>query len=346
VTGFRLGSRLHLRNREDRALADLIRGENAALGTGPANERALFARAERHGLAGVLLDMHRASGRELPADLSEELALREVARECDHAAHLAMLRRIDEILADRGIRAVALKGALLAERLYDRPAARPTTDVDVLVAHDDLDAAAEALRVLGYEPSRAPSEARFRAEGHHIHLVRPDAPCIELHFHAFRGFGSVLRSEPLVERSVEVPALAFRSLRALSPADELVYLAVHAASHRFMRLGWLYDLWLLRKKVNDDVVACAFERAREARMARPFAFALELQAELFGSTVDLPQDALRVRRRLLGAITEEPSWPIARSATRFAYSMALCEDWEAMVAYARSAIRSRLSKQA
>jgi hypothetical protein len=303
---------------------------------------ALFARAERHGLAGVLFDAYVAEEVPLPAGLERELATRAAARACDHAAHLDMLRRIDGALDRAGLAGVALKGALLAERLYERPAARPTTDIDLLVAERDLDEAASALAAIEYTPSNDPSEAHFRNAGHHLHLLHPRAPCIELHFHAYRGFGGVLRSEPLLVRSVSISG--YRRVRALAPEDELLYLATHAAGHRFMRLGWLYDLLLLVRRLDDTACATAFARARASGMTRPLALALGLLEELFGWRVSSARDAgdaLALRRRLLGTITEEPRWPLARSATRFAYTLALCEDWTAARSYARDAFAYR-----
>ncbi|MBX3252467.1 MAG: nucleotidyltransferase family protein, partial [Myxococcales bacterium] len=239
-----------LRSAEDRTLVDALRAGSPPARLAEVDLGALFGRAERHGLAGVLHDRCNDAGVVLPVDLERSIAVRGAARACDHAAHLDMLHRMDAALGTAGLRAVALKGALLAERLYPRPSARPTTDIDLLVCEQDLELAARALESLGYTPSTAASEEHFRRAGHHLHLLHPAAPCIELHFHAYRGFGRILRSEPLVGRSRAVPG--FASVRVLAPEDELLYLAVHAAGHRFMRLVWLYDLLLLLQQLDDD----------------------------------------------------------------------------------------------
>jgi hypothetical protein len=310
----------------------------------------LFADAERHGLDGVLFEACRAAGVPLPAALERTLALRAAARACDHAAHLAMLERIDGVLAAAGRRGVVLKGALLGARLYATPSSRPTSDIDLLVEEADVDDVAAALSAVGYASSRDPSEEHFRRRGHHLHLLHPEAPCLELHFHAYRGFGGVLRSEPLLARSVRAApspsrAPAFSALRVLEPADELFYLAVHAAGHRFVRLGWLYDLLLLARRLSPSDFAVAAERARDVRMSRPFALALE-RLRALGHAAPPTDDALGLRRRLLAAVTDEPASPLARSATRFAYTMALCQDVAAARSYARDAIQFRLEQRA
>jgi hypothetical protein len=341
---------LRFTSEADRTLLDAVRHPVDGVDAFPGlDARRLFDHAERHGLAGVLLDRCRARSVSLAPELERDLALRDAARECDHAAHLEMLRRIDTALS--GLPGVVLKGALLAERLYERPSTRPTTDIDLLVRETDLDKAADALRAVGYRRSEAESETHFRNEGHHLHLLREGAPCVELHFHAFRGFGGTLRSEPLIERSISVPTSvsdgrgAFSELRVLSAEDELVYLATHAAGHRFMRFGWLYDLSLLVTRFFDDArLDRAVARASAAAVTRPFALAMELVNQLFATPTPDLSTALQHRRLLLDAITEEPQNGLARSATRFAYSVALCEDFPAIVRYARGAIRYRANQ--
>lgn len=319
-----------------------MRGEPLEARLADVDLGALFMRAERHGLAGVLHDRCRRAGVVLPPDLERSTVARIAARACDHAAHVDMLRRIDAALGAHQLRGVALKGALLAERLYSDPSARPTTDIDLLVEERDLDRAARALCAIGYTPSQDPSETHFRAAGHHLHLLHPAAPCIELHFHAYRGFGRILRSEPLLGRSVVTSG--FTSVRVLEPEDELLYLAVHAAGHRFMRLGWLYDLLLLVRRLDGRSQTIARTRAMETGMSRPFALALELVEALFGVRASTDRQALAYRRRLLSTLTEEPSGSLARSATRFAYTIALCDDAQAARSYTHDALEYRFGR--
>ncbi len=308
----------------------------------------IFAHAERHGIAECLREALAARGANLPPSLAEDLGTRGAARSLDHEAHLALLRKIDDVLSGARLSAVALKGPLLAERLYPTPWARATSDVDLLVAERDLEAAIAALARVGYEASRAPEEARFRREHHHLHLHHPHALPLELHFHAYRGFGRTLRSEPLLARASAFPAL--RAIRVLAPDDELVYLAVHAAAHRFVRLGWLFDLDLLLQKLDDEGKQRALGRARALGFAPTVTMALRLVAELFGSAHGLvhgePADdgstSLRIRlaRRLVG----EPEGATARSATRFVYTTLLCDSWTSAGRYAAAAVARRLDR--
>lgn len=321
----------------DRVLVDALRGERDVP---DAAAPELFARAEAHGLGDVLFDDWSDVIARVDRSLHDSLALRRRAREMEHDAHLAMLARIDEALGRASLRAVALKGPLLAQRIYSRPAARGATDIDLLVREVDLEAVVAATTALGYSPEGGPHAAFFRREHHHITLVHPHALPLELHFHAIRAFGGVIRSEPLIERSV--PHGQLEAVRVLGPEDELVYLTLHAAWHRFGRIAWLHDLALLVAKMTDDQLAEAARRARELGFGRVLAFAATLLAD--AST--LPRERLALLGRLSDArvmlvagVTNEPAGSLLRSATRFVYAASLCDSLPHAARYAGRASR-------
>jgi hypothetical protein len=302
----------------------------------------LFAEAERHGLSGVLRGAFLGRGVEIPADLAEALELRETARGADHQGHLAILERIDAAFAAEGVAAVGLKGPLFAERFYDTPSSRATTDIDLLVDPAELDRASAALGSIGYRAEGGPDEERFRREHHHLHFRHPEAPFLELHFHGYRGFGRVLPSPPLLARRQPSPLAGARTPTDRAPEDELVFLSVHAAVHRFVRLGWLYDILLLVRTMGPAQLEVSAARARDWGYARVTAFAVMLLVELF----DLPRGVLEplaevgaVRGRVARLLLGEPRSGALRSATRFAYTAALCDEGGAAVRYAVGASR-------
>ena len=300
-----------------------------------AGARAMFARAERHGVAGVIWDAWKASDVRAAPDLAAKLDALALAREMDHGAHLAMLAKIDAALATP---AVALKGALFAARYYSHPSARGTTDIDLLVAETDVDRAVESLKAIGYDVIDSDAKVAWsRREHHHLHLVRENAPDLELHFHAYRGFGTTLRTEALAERSVAVDGL--RAIRVASPEDELVYLAVHAASHRFGRLAWLHDLRLVVAAMSPAALERAARHARDWGVARSLALAGELLVDVLGVAPERvrPLGSLAGgRRALIRAIVAEPRTRAMRIATRFAYTTMLADSTQASLRYAKS----------
>ncbi len=264
----------------------------------------LLAGASREGVDGVLL-WHALRGElELPPHLREaaerELAVRRLSQQPVHAC-------LDDALAaleTSGVRALALKGPALAERLYPEPSLRRSADVDLLVASADLDPALAALEAAGFRVSESVPPASERASPRcrrgSVELLRPNSPALELHFRLFVGFGALLRAEDFLERSIPHTTSRGRATRVLAPDDELLYLAVHAAGHGFERLIWLYDMKLLvRRGVDPGVVA---KRAREAGLARAYAFSVETLARRLDCNVPGTPSFRSVRSSLARAI--------------------------------------------
>lgn len=294
----------------------------------------MFARAELHGVAGVIWDAWRRERVAIDADLALRLEAGEIAREMDYEAHLAMLHRIDAVLE---VPAVALKGPLFARRYYARPSARGTSDIDLLVSEEDLPVAVRSLGKAGYHVVDSIEEvARSRREHHHLHLARAASPELELHFHAYRGFGVTLRAHALTERS-EL-ASGFETIRVPDARDELAYLAVHAAAHRFGRLAWLHDLRLVVERMTSADLEVAAARAREWGVARALALAGELLVDVLGVS---PERARRLgtlpraRSALVHAIVAEPRARLFGAATRFVYTVMLGDTMAASLRYAR-----------
>lgn len=302
--------------------------------SGDIDPRALFECAELHGVTGVVLDAWRASQRSIPPELARKLELQTVARELDHAAHLELLRAIDRAFTESGLVGVVLKGPLFAERYYARPSARATSDVDLLVDPKDLDRASEVLTRIGYVAAEGLEEDRFRREHHHLHFSRGDALPLELHFHGYTGFGEILASPPLMAR--RQAASGFHALFVLAPEDELVFLAVHAAMHRFVRLGWLYDLALLTRTMTDHQLRDAAERAAAAGYSKVLAFTAKLMVQRMGAPLrllDLLAGARSKAARVAQFTVDEPKSAIGRSATRMMYTVALCDKKTAAARY-------------
>lgn len=91
--------------------------------------------------------------------------------------------RIASMLADAGIRSTALKGPLLGEALYGDPGRRLSGDIDLLVAPEQLFAAVEVVRTLGYgAPTDYVQDCGLPLL--HFSLVhdRDELPSVEIHW--------------------------------------------------------------------------------------------------------------------------------------------------------------------
>jgi hypothetical protein len=314
--------------RANREVAEVVHAFPGVPPAARADPDRIFARAEAHGVAGILWDAWNAAGLPLSEPLASALAAREVARSIEHDAHVAMLARIDAELARCGMDAVALKGPLFARRYYPRPSARGSTDIDLLVMEPQIEGAARALAAVGYVGVDTPEEERFRLEHHHLHFHHAHAPVLELHFHAYRGFGVTLASDTLLVQSER--ASGFARMRVPSPAAELVYLAVHAASHRFGRLGWLLDMKLICERLTREEIELAAAHARAWGVARVVALAARLLVDVAGVASELvrPLGVLGpTRARLVRSVLVEPEARVRRAATRLVYTTALADSW-------------------
>jgi Uncharacterised nucleotidyltransferase len=145
--------------------------------------------------------------------------------------------RVTAALAEAGIRCAALKGPLLAEATYGDPGRRLSSDIDLLVASDDLQAAVEVVRGLGYE---APSDHVERSGLPQLHFVltheQDRLPPIELHWRV-HWYEQSFAGERLLP-----PALNPLGDWRPAPADELVALLLFYARDGFIDLRLASDL--------------------------------------------------------------------------------------------------------
>lgn len=232
----------------------------------------VWAAALDHGVAGVLYRKLSSSERAPLEQASEQLERVERVLARDRLWFRQISRELDEVVRafeQREVRAVVLKGVPLAERLYEEPALRPTADIDLLVDPTDAERAAACLEGLGYR--RRQLRIGEIESSHAIQFSHPELATVELHRKASSRPGTELPSAALVERARLCPRSNGAAAWILAPEDELLYLAVHAARHRFLRLGWLYDIKLLVDRTPDLDRRQVILRAHEGGLARAVA---------------------------------------------------------------------------
>jgi hypothetical protein len=146
-------------------------------------------------------------------------------------------QRVAAMLAEAGIRSAPLKGPLLGEALYGDPGRRLSSDIDLLVAPEQLRDAVVVVRALGYaEPTDY-----VRADGLPLlHFVllreREELPPVELHWRVHWYERSFAR-----ERLLPPAAEGSREWRA-ARADELAALLLFYARDGFVDLRIAADL--------------------------------------------------------------------------------------------------------
>ncbi len=226
-------------------------------------------------------------------------------------------------LQQAGIAAVPLKGPLLAARIYPRPLVRRSTDVDVLVAPAQLDAALAVLAQLDYRLADSAETAHHLRHHHHVILHRSASPPLELHWAALHALGTHIETADLLQDG------------AVEPHAELVYLAAHAASHDFERPLWLIDLAAFARAhpqlqpARLDAIAQRWHLARAWRQAQQQLVALLGPAALPWPVPALDwQDALVARGQ--DAYMRLPRKTARRFAVHVACLVGRCDNpWRA-----------------
>jgi hypothetical protein len=155
-----------------------------------------------------------------------------------HGAFLQLISlRAIAMLADAGIRSVALKGPLLGEAIYGDPGRRPSSDIDLLVSPEQLQTAIGVMRGLGYG---APTDHVYDGGLPLLHFAlvheRGELPPVELHWRVHWYEGS-FASERLLPTAVD-PLGSWRP----APADELAALLLFYARDGFVGLRLACDL--------------------------------------------------------------------------------------------------------
>ena len=150
-----------------------------------------------------------------------------------------------------GVEAIPVKGLVLTEMLYGNLALRPAGDIDVLVRPEDLPAARDALRGLGYAQEAVPAYEERHHPFHDPPYYR-EGPfrqtAIELHHGLAAPRQFRMDAASLWERSVTTELFG-RPIRVLGPEDTLLHLAIHRARAP-LRLRWIVDIAELTASVG------------------------------------------------------------------------------------------------
>jgi hypothetical protein len=215
-----------------------------------------------------------------------------------HGAFLQLVSlRAIAMLADAGVRSVALKGPLLGEAIYGDPGRRPSSDIDLLVSPEQLQTAVRVVRGLGYD---APTDHVYDGGLPLLHFVlvheRRELPPVELHWRVHWYEGSFARDR-LLPPAVD-PLGAWRP----SPADELAALLLFYARDGFVGLRLACDLGAWWDVYGAELEPGALNEILSAypALARVIPVAVEVAERMVGLPAtliigDMPRMGLRER---------------------------------------------------
>ena len=222
--------------------------------------------------------------------------------------------------AEVPIDVIVLKGSWLSETVYDDPAQRTMSDIDLLIRASDRDACHACLRTLGYAARTDTLHNRFAYDQSYVHPVHRKP--VELHWHVASDMASGT-PKPDIEAIWQntSPAICCgQPVRALSPADQLAHLVHHTLHHLFaMPLRGYVDLALLLRKSGAQLTPEALDTAGTRwRTGGGIPFLLRLTRDLLalqlpsGLEAHVPELDPSRRDQALQALFDLPT-PQARS---------------------------------
>ena len=245
----------------------------------------LLKRAAEFGVSAFLYE-RLYTNTAVPRQVRDDLRSSYLTRVAASTALFHELGQVLSLLRSSGVEVVALKGAHLAEAVYENSVLRPMADVDLLVRREHLRQAWEALLAAGFVPERhVPNDIENLAH-HHLAPLSGNGIVIELHSRLTAWgigtndtAGAWERARPAKIAGVEV--------LVLSPEDLLVHLSLHAAAHHGCAMGFLPLLDLIAvmrrhgSELNPEDLAA---RAAAWGATKSLALLLTLAGELLGAS--------------------------------------------------------------
>lgn len=311
-----------------RARPDPARVRDAAAAV--ADWDAEIEQASRHGIAPLLYwGVSQACPEAVPPAVLDRL------RACFRASAGRSLRLSGELLnlatlfERAGIQVVPFKGPAVAWSLYESPALREMTDLDLLVRPCDISRAMDLLISAGYQPLYS-FDLRFFKQGRELPLVSASTGVTaDLHWSLAPSYLCHGLDMDGIWTRLAVVQVAGREVWTLGNEDLSIFLCIHGAKHAWCSLHWLSDLARLidRAAIDWDVLTARVCARQTSRMV--FA-GLLLAVDLLGAGVPAGiverlrahsaavAQAERVRQRLLADL---PALATTRELTQFQFGL-------------------------
>jgi hypothetical protein len=196
-----------------------------------------------------------------------------------------------QVLQEKSIPVIVLKGAHLAEALYANLTLRPMDDVDILVEKSHLKEVEGVLLDLGYGYlDRVKGEAMDMSHQHLSPFIKKEASPIEVH-HSLPRMGETERNLQEIWARAQPTTIAGRKVFALAPEDILVHTAVHTSvQHEFgTRLGALYDISAIVTHYHDVLDwTCISRRAEQWGVKTAVHLTLRAANEMIAAGIPAP----------------------------------------------------------
>ena len=221
-------------------------------------------------------------------------------RALQQTAELIQLSRLFE---ENGIRAISLKGPILAKQVYGDVGMRHAGDLDLLVDKNNFEKAKLILLQCGYTLGekyvsiKENEQAVFMELRNHFTFNNPTLKTsVELHWrYLFNNQINILGdSNALI--NITYVELHKTKINMLPPDSNFLYLVLHGTRHAWFRLKWLCDIAELSND-NINILNNYKEDTIQTQMKRPFLQLSMLLQTLFD--MPLPINTTPMNRAVL-----------------------------------------------
>jgi hypothetical protein len=239
-------------------LSPEVRARAIELLAAPLHLNSLWQRAEEHQVLPLIYRSLRAlEFQYVPNQVQAKLKAAFRVNAVRNMLLAAELTRVLRLLGEAGMRVLPLKGAVLGELLYGDAAFRVCYDIDILVPASE---ALRARRLLLGQGYTSPFTEDFFVN-HQFH-TSADCPLqaqrgdlsyfLELHWTLLQH--SSKDAEAVQDLWSQARARDFLETQicSLTPEWEFLYLAAHAAYHKWQTLKWVADIHDLCSTVSID----------------------------------------------------------------------------------------------
>lgn len=198
-----------------------------------------------------LHDRHRLSHQQIDRWLKEDSGKEFLPEKIRQLQTVSQFIGVTDLLRERGISFVPLKGPLLSYRIYQDAAVRFSHDLDILVDLENLEPAVRLLLENGYAlvdgviwPEKKIHKEMIIESAHHLGLHNKKLNLIvEVHWMLFPGMPfSPQKQQAIIRENLTEVGFAGRTFRVLNKEMELLFLLIHGAKHGWQRLKWLVDI--------------------------------------------------------------------------------------------------------
>jgi hypothetical protein len=205
-------------------------------------------------------------------------------------AQTAELLKLLDLFQKNGVKALPFKGPVLGVQLYDDFCMRLSSDLDIVVAPEDLFQSEKMLSNAGYEkifPELSPKQyENFLRQGTHlVFLNQKNSIRVELHWKFFREYISPLGFYDVWQNRKRVK-IGEKQVWSCASDDRVILLLVHGSIHCWKRVFWLNDLFLILNDYNDLDWERLIQRIESLCIMRMALSSIVLINELFG--MELP----------------------------------------------------------